>query len=82
MLMQINLRNRMLAKSTEQNMQSDFMCNQVLKSDKISTILLSDTCGDKTMMKSEEFIIIEVSIAITTTRQKIVCDLGEMGKWG
>ena len=35
MLMQINLRNRMLAKSTEQNMQSEFMCHQVLKSDKI-----------------------------------------------
>ena len=44
--------------------------------------MLSDTCGDKTMMKSEEFIIIEVSIAITTTRQKIACDLGEMGSGG
>lgn len=34
------------------------------------------------MMKSEEFIVIEVSIAIITTRQKMVCDLGEMGSGG
>ena len=40
--------------------------------------MLSDTC-DKTMMKSEEFIIVEASIAITTTRQKMVRDVGEMG---
>lgn len=45
--------------------------------------MLSDACsGDKTIKKNKEFIIIKVSIAITTTGWKTGCDLGEVGSGG
>lgn len=72
----------MLAKSTEIKTCSQNLCNQVLKSDKIQQYYLVIHVVIKIMMKSEEFIIIEVSITIITTRQKMVCDLGEMGSGG